>query len=166
MCVAAALDATWILEQPKTSLMHAHKCMQHLRMLGETLPWTSWHRIETWMGAFGTDTMKPTYLISNKRWVKSLTRSKPAGSGAVQVVHKETRADGSKAITGMGKVLKATQAYSWEFGEAVLDGFVFNAAEEDGAAPINSDEPVDIGSVSPSLWDDAELGTVMEFVQG
>ena len=63
--------------------------------------------------------------------------------------------------------MKGTQAYSWEFGEAVLDGFVFNAADEDTAAALdNSDEPVDIGFVSPALWDDAELGTVMEFVQG
>ena len=76
MCLTSAMGETWILEQPKSSVMIQHKCMDHLYKLGDKLPWAQWHRAETWMGSFATKTLKPKYFISNKRWVKSLSRAK------------------------------------------------------------------------------------------
>ena len=159
MCFAAAVGATWILEQPVTSIMDQSRCLQHLKSLGTNF---GYYSTKTWMGAFGTATSKPTYLISNKRWVKSLMRPMPEIADAERVVLKSKRADGSNAVTGIAKALKSTQAYSWSFGEAVLDGYVFHCAEEsDDIVP-----ELPIMREPTSLWDDAELDRVLTFLHG
>ena len=62
MCFTAAIGATWILEQPSTSIMIEHKCMQHLYKLRERLPWLGWHHCDSYMVAFGTKTLKASFL--------------------------------------------------------------------------------------------------------
>ena len=78
-------------------------------------------------------------------------------------MHREQRADGTFAISGNEK-LKSTQSYSWEFGEAVLDGYVTmgTVAEEP-----EEDEFEDVETLSAaSVWVDAELDRVIRFVRG
>ena len=80
-----------------------------------------------------------------------------------RVTTRELRADGTFAVSGKEN-LKGTQAYSWEFGETVLDGYVTMGTVADEP---EEDEFVDVGTLSAaSVWVDAELDRVIRFVQG
>ena len=168
MLLCACRHVWWALEQPATSLMEHHPAMKHLKRLASTVGghFFAWSKVQTYMGAFAGDTCKPLNIYSNARWIASLARTKPrefqpTNTDTVVCTVSDT---GRRQVTD-GKGLKETQSYTKEFGEAVLDSYVFGAANEvlkhddvaDDQFGINDDE---------HAWATAELGAVMEFLTG
>ena len=122
----------------------------HISYIG---PWTY---VDTWMGHFEATTPKPTRLEGNRQWLHHLGRCRPrlvAGNG-------EGLASRDRhGITGNAKQLKKSQHYTWEFGEAVLEGFVC------GNRPIIvSGDDEDLAWRVPSgVWDAADLSEICAF---
>lgn len=109
-----ARSATWLYEQPASTLLFEHPRMQFL------FRQHSCFRVHTWMGSFGGDSPKATYLYSNKASVGTLRRSlqfdcvRPASTAV-----KYCAADGTPRVSG-GPDLKRTQSYTPEFAWETL----------------------------------------------
>ena len=124
MCIAKG--CAWALEQPSSSLMCQHPAMLWIKSLQGRLTNADWVEADTYMGAFDGDTLKPSKLTGNRQLVKALGRSQPKrgnfDSSQVSVV-KVHQLTGQKIVAG-GPGLKQTQAYTDEFGQAVLDAYI------------------------------------------
>ena len=149
----------WALEQPMSSLMEMHPGLLHLVELANKRAFAAWHTVSTSMGAFEADTAKPSILYSNSRWILSLARTLPkhfqASNKSTVVKHQGLNGTG---VTG-GTGLKQTQDYTWAFGSAVLDTFIFASDRvievEDSESELDECE---------STWASSELGPVMKFL--
>ena len=116
-----ASGCNWIVEQPSSSLMKLHPTIEWIKSKEHAMVNSVWHKVDTYMGAFGAKTIKPTQLWGNTRIVLALARERPrdttCDSSDVAIVTKDP-VTGWKRTTG-GPGLKSTQAYTDEFGEAV-----------------------------------------------
>ena len=101
--------------------MKLHPTIEWIKSKSGAMVNSEWHEVETCMGAFGAKTIKPTQLWGNTRMVLALARERPRGtacdSSGVTIIT-EDPITGQKRCTG-GPGLKATQAYTDGFGEAV-----------------------------------------------
>ena len=124
MCLGYVFNKAWILEQPSSSLMQFHPALLWIQHVCDTVDLPehfSCVKVDTYMGAFGHSRQKQTWLLSNKAWCYLLERASPPGScfprardaGIVQVC--------SKGGWTAGLALKATQAYTREFAQAVFE---------------------------------------------
>ena len=103
------------LEQPLNS------CMPQYSVVNAVLTFCETFRITTYHGSFGAETVKPLQLLSPSVRIQSLIRSKPTltPSNDSSLV---TR-DDSGAFTGQKEQLTQSQAYTREFGEALISAF-------------------------------------------
>eukprot|EP00438_Fugacium_kawagutii_P007886 Skav205128 [mRNA] locus=scaffold6207:1478:1813:- [translate_table: standard] len=109
------MDNVPVLEQPVSS------CMPQYCVMNAVLTFCETYRITTYHGCFGAETVKPLQLLSPSVRIQSLIRSKP-----VLTPHADlslvTR-DASGAFTGQKEQLTHSQAYTREFGEALISAF-------------------------------------------
>ena len=125
-------NVAWCLEQPSSSLMEMHPCMEFLKAVCNAFQGWDWIRVSTSMGAFGGPRPKASYLYGNRVWLKQLHRQlkgKSFPSAAEAGVVQTTR---NGRMAG-GKHLKRTQEYPEEFGRAVFDAW-------QGAEPAESQQ--------------------------
>ena len=154
----------YVLEQPHSSVLFNHPSMSWMANKANSLD-KMFHIVSTYMGAFAADTPKQTILASNSSFTQNLVRVHP---GRMSVASKtarvsSVRSDGRRMITGGGKILKDTQTYTAQFGDAVASSFV-----QHGYSGF-FDELVDVETSLQTLteyvsknnaWDDAELEMV------
>ena len=155
----------YVLEQPHSSVLFNHPSMSWMANKANSLN-KMFHIVSTYMGAFAADTPKQTILASNSSFTQNLVRAHPGRSktGASKTARvSSVRSDGRRMITGGGKILKDTQTYTAQFGDAVASSFV-----QHGYSGF-FDELVDVETSLPTLteyvsknnaWDDAELEMV------
>ena len=120
MLLSTALQCSFILEQPATSIMYLHPRMKQVaEWHGE-----NWTEIRTHMGAFGAPTPKPTALYSSHKYVKMLQRTLTPEQTALldPDVEMSVRDEMTGKVTG-GKDLKSSQAYPVDDGLAVQEVF-------------------------------------------
>ena len=131
MCLLIRLlAAKWCcfgLEQPSTSCMEKAPRMQALAKLPSHLSNGKFHRVQTFMGAFGKPCPKSTFLYGNGKWMADLAVPLPPDfKNTSQTADTSIRADGSKAVTGRAKELKESQGYTDAFCTAVFQAFQKN----------------------------------------
>ena len=125
-------QCTWVLEQPRSSLMEWHPYLQELKEV------FGWNAINTYMGGFGAATQKPTKLKGNCLWLHTLKRSITAEDRARMgpsdtAIRLEPHPCGKKRCTG-SKTLKATQEYPQGYADAVMAAYV--QAQADRQMPM------------------------------
>ena len=99
----------WTVEQPTSSLLPWFPPVARLFALAQPTC------TSTYLGAFGSATVKPVRLWSTRAWVSCLKRVRPKGvvDPAAQLVKRSGR-----RVTGIRSALKASQAYPQEFAIA------------------------------------------------
>jgi hypothetical protein len=112
--LAEALGALWVFEQPVNSLMQRHDRFQEL-FSALNVRRTSWY-----LGDFGAQSKKPTWLYSNKSLapLAAWRSGEPRTNSWRQLVATST-VNGKRAVTGLKCELKESQAYPHEFGVAM-----------------------------------------------
>ena len=129
----ACKQVSWVLEQPRSSLMELHPFLVELQSV------LGWESINTFMGAFGAETQKPTKLKGNVRWLQTLKRKLSANDRARMgrsdtAIRLEPHPCGRKRCTG-SKTLKQTQEYPQGYADAVLSAHV--EANFNGSMPVS-----------------------------
>ena len=157
----AARRGWFALEQPRGSLMTMHPTVMKLKEIGQAFAWMHWHTQNINMAGHCADTLKPTELHSNARWLPALYRQAPKAFKArnTEMVKISTREDGSCAVTG-GKGLKQSQAYTPEFSQNVLDAFVVFRGN---TVEVLDDDHCMLED--PSAWEWGRFNKVLEFLQ-
>ena len=121
-------------------------------------------RCFTYMGAFGGASPKGTVLWSNRPGVKKLSRNLSADAiFTAEMVTKSVGADGKKSVTG-AKDLKASQAYTPEFGLAAVDMW-----RVEQAPPCMDFAKAVVPNIwahqsKKDRWEDAKLVSVMQYL--
>ena len=115
-----------------------------------------------YMGAFGAESPKPTFLWAPVSDVQKFSLPLPADKTWVETVKKTVKPDGTIQISG-NENLKATQTYPREFGVATVR--VWKMAMK-RALPLvmDSSPPCSIFSEPKDIWKDADLSEVMQFL--
>ncbi len=159
--LAEFLGLAWVVEQPKTSLLH------HSDRFAELLGKIPCHRTAAVLGAFKAATLKPLWLLSNKAWTKEL------GKPRVPKNHHFTNCTYIKKhgrVTGIPKTLKMSQTYTRRFGRAVAALHVQHLREHQ--------DPEGQGHLfahthgllrmqhEDDFWQDAKLPEVEEYLRG
>ena len=112
IAICHARSIVFILEQPRNSMMAEHPSLcwlrQRLRRIG-----MSWYCVDSYMAAFGGETLKPHRFYSSHTLIAELARSHPGGmdSSTKQVAVKYIDKQGKRRCSG-GKDLKGTQEYT------------------------------------------------------
>eukprot|EP00438_Fugacium_kawagutii_P025098 Skav213447 [mRNA] locus=scaffold837:322198:322716:+ [translate_table: standard] len=147
----------WLYEQPHSSLLWEHPRMQQL--VRKINVW----KTHIFMGAYGAETKKPTYLWAPSPTVSHFSLPLPQDKDWLAVVDKKVLADGRVQITGNGN-LKGTQTYPREFGFATVK--VWKEAAKRPLPPfLGRDDPMPQFSWNPSdSWKDADLSEVFQFL--
>ena len=152
MMLLGAKKCTWILEQPRTSIMDKCEVLEFLQRSHMGLQVL---KFNIHMGCFGAPTLKPTWLLSNRLWPKGLerrlTRKQRKQLNSEDVVIKDN--DG-KVAGGSG--LKETQAYTPEYGIAVFDQW-HQSVEECGDM-LQDDSSDSTGSIDEHSYQESDLG--------
>ena len=145
----------WIYEQPQTSMLMLHPAMQ------EFVSRVSVYKAHVFMGAFGAESPKPSFLWSSNAAVSKFSLPLPKNRAWTKVVRTRVRPDGSVCVSG-NKFLKATQTYPKEFGEATV-GIWKRAQKHPETERRRLSDP---RLQAPAPWPhDANLGPVLEFLQ-
>ena len=170
--IMSAMGVIWLVEQPANSLLQWHPRWQEL--LASIDVW----RHHLFMGDFGGESAKPTWIYAPVPWVTDLERYRTKHTcgkveNNLQVTKVSTRADGSTAVAG-GKDLKGTQAYPEAFGRAVCNLMSDHRAEREAVAVALRDNSFANKSAAQHVrsllagahqlrdpWVDASLGEVM-----
>jgi len=158
-----AKGATWLLEQPASSLMTRHNRFSHNAIAG------SIYTTYTWMGCFGAPTRKATQLWSSAEWVvnlkRSMTKDIAMTKDSNKVVHvTEDPADGRRRISG-GQNLKATQEYPEEYGKEVASQYdAARKLQDEEVIAESSESDYELGPTMVDAWDDAKLEGVAEIL--
>lgn len=113
--LTALMSNTPALEQPLNS------CMPQYSVVNAVLTFCETYRITTYHGSFGAETMKPLQLLSPSDRIHLLIRSRPTLTPSVD--SSLVTRDGSGAFTGRKENLLQSQAYTREFGEALISAF-------------------------------------------
>ena len=148
----------YLYEQPGSSLLWYHPDMERFAMRCAV------YRAWTWMGSFGADSPKGTCLWSSRASVQKLSRVLPDRKfHEAQITKETTNKDGTVSVSG-GRDLKASQAYTAEFGFSTLS--VWLAEDE---IPEPELETVSIPNIWAPLskkerWEGANLVEVMQYL--
>jgi hypothetical protein len=141
----------WMLEQPMSSLLQFHPRFRELIRRFEI------YRTFIWMGAFGADSPKGTFLYSMHPCLEDLS-GRPFDRAKFKGLLDEYYDVNGKACFDGNDLLKVSQAYPKDFGVAVGDlyssneGAIVAAARAQPCAALRIDE---LASNSP--WDDAQI---------
>ena len=103
----------YIVEQPVGSLYQHHNRMQLMCSLFEV-----W-RVATMQGLFDGDSLKPTWLFSNKQCVEDINKFQTSDRKNLSQLATIVEANGTKRVNGKKDALLKSQAYSKAFGEAL-----------------------------------------------
>lgn len=143
----------FILEQPGSSMMPRHPRIKSARL----------DEVFTWMGCFGHVSKKTTVLLSNESLALArLSRKMTPEIEALCCSDGNFTKDEDGSVTG-GASLKATQAYTDEYGEAVVEAW--QRWKKHGTVEVEDSES-DYGSqVDSDEWADAHLAEVVEALQ-
>ena len=114
-----------------------------------------------WGGIFNGPTLKPIKLCGNRRLIHSLGRAatrEHSGDSSNVCIIECNQLTGQKSIRG-GPELKQSQAYTFEFGQKVLEAFTAMGCGD----PIpDTDNDMDRPySYPPDAWALADLPTVL-----
>lgn len=159
--LCAAKFGRFCLEQPASSLMKHTDRMQALARIPVELfngPFTT---AKTYMAAFGKGTAKPTEIYGAGLWVTKLCRPLPKNFVADRSLAMVTTkpGGGKKAVNGMATNLKASQAYTAEFGRAVCAAFYETLPSAEQAM---EDADCDTDEDTEDEWADAGCDTVLQ----
>ena len=154
-----AKQVYWIYEQPTSSILWSHPRME--TFIKQYFAW----RCHTWMGAFGAPSPKGTVLWSSRPTIRKMSRNLPDKDWTAQMVTKSQKADGRLSVSGSTD-LKASQAYTPEFGFAILDLW---KTENPFSGPLdftNVQMPNFWAHPSKKAdrWEDANLAEVMQYL--
>ena len=145
-----ARSATWLYEQPASTLLFEHPRMQLFFQQHQC------YRVHTWMGSFGAPCPKASYLYSNRDSVGSLKRCLAVDClRSVSTAVKYCDAEGSSRVSG-GPDLKGTQSYTAEFAWETLR--MWEQTPQREAVPA---EPMKVDFYSDP-WFDACLESVFQ----
>jgi hypothetical protein len=163
--LADALNVTFILEQPLSSVMNYTARFQWL--IKKT---TVYMASPVHMGAYKGDSQKSLKLFSNRPWVTELIKAIPKGTvfsnGSIVTV--SYNADGQRNVTG-GSGLKATQAYPKSFGTAVGKAYARNmdtpiVASQQPFLHTTKTLVAQMKAIQTDTWADAELQEVLTYL--
>ena len=146
--------AFWLYEQPHSSLMFQHPRMQQL------VKACTIFRTHMYMGAFGAESPKPTFLWGPVRDVAKFSLPLPDREWT-QTVNKSVKDDGTVQISGNAN-LKATQTYPKEFGVATVR--IWRKAIKRSLPQVLESAPPCSFWTSKDCWKDADLSEVMQFL--
>ena len=92
-------QCSWVLEQPRSSLMELHPYLVELHSV---------------LGAFGAEIQKPTKLKANVRWLQTLKPPKKATKALKKKDRKKNQGKKPKKTTDKKKLAKkAVNGRSW-----------------------------------------------------
>ena len=175
MCIfllwSLAKKATWVIEQPGSSLMWQHPRVRQVRDLIEKLadPMFTYCNIEMTMGAYGAPTVKPSQLHACANWVKGLERhlsdeerARIRASSTEEVVTKDPV---TGAVTG-GSDLKGTQEYPRDYGSAVAEQWLQwqQRAETLDVDVDETHEELKMPAFGKDTWQDTSLDAVCKLL--
>ncbi len=141
LCVVV-LRVHWVVEQPASSQMFYHNRFYEFAV--ETHLLMRCHMVKTYMGMFGSASLKPTLLLGTPEWTASLHRPMRHHrliKGPPTAVHSTTRA-GKKNVTG-ARGLKRTQVYPVGYGEAFAALITSNSCAPLDPVPEHNFPPKD-----------------------
>lgn len=144
---------TWLYEQPRTSLLWEHPRMQEFLTLVDV--WRS----HIYMGSYGSESPKPTYLWAPTPAVGNLSIPLPSDKEWTPMVSVSTSRAGVKYVTG-NKNLKASQTYPKGFGVATVQLWKDTPARE----PYKSTRVPKVSFRPRDPWHDADLTEVFQFL--
>jgi hypothetical protein len=165
LVVLTCIGTSWLLEQPRNSLMEHHPKFQWF------LSWTKVFKTELDMRDFRGATQKPSWLYHNKEEMGEVvgegvptSRAVANSSGLVKV----RTVEGIKKVYGTAK-LKGSQSYTYAFAKAVLNVSkrhssqckreamaLLKLAKSQASSSIKLNSKDDYGLT----WEDAELDGV------
>lgn len=163
----------WIVEQPAGSLLEEHPRWKELCRMVKV------YRTHVWMSDYGAPSPKPSWLYSQMSWISEIrdfrsddTRGRALEGSAVMST-KRTRADGTVAVTG-GADLKASQAYTPAFGQAVVRlharhqqaMVAAQTAREAAVGRAHVDVAAYMQAAGRDLWCDSSLPACVQFLLG
>lgn len=155
--VLEAKQCFWLYEQPSTSLLFEHPRLQQFLCARPAF------KAFTWMGAFGADSPKGTFLWSPRPAAVDFQRNLPRRVWAANMVNKKVLADGRTSVSG-GCDLKRSQAYTKEFGMSCVAIWL-----KDPVLPPPKLEAAKIPDIWGSLtkkdsWEDAKASEVLQYL--
>ncbi len=123
--IASSVGCAWVLEQPSSSLAMLHPAMEWVVALSRVVPQIiKIYQVDTFLGQFKGKQMKPLRLTGNRLWLHCLNRSRP-DPHSFGPNHTVTRHMAGNKLSVRGSPdLKATQAYTDNFGSAVCDAYI------------------------------------------
>ena len=152
-----AKNIFYIYEQPGSSLLWAHPRMdEFLRVCDAFRGWT-------WMGAFGHGSPKGTTLWSSRASVKKLCRALPDRVWENDMTRKTVLSSGAISVSG-GKDLKASQAYTPEYGFSTLSVWLAEKEKEEPDLSSVRISPIWAYLPKKDRWDDANITEVMQYL--
>ena len=162
---ALSKKCSWVLEQPATSLMFQHPRLKQAKAILATIndPRFSFTAVDMCMGAFGSNSNKPSALVASSPWIRGL--DVPLSAEDKLRIAENTEEivvrDDNGGITG-GKDLKGTQEYPRGYGEAVAkewSQFLRDPME------VSDDEPnFHFPQPTTDTWEDTSLHMVCQML--
>ena len=170
MLLLMALGAGWFLEQPANSIMASHPSLEYVKELASKLPkLCEWHAADSFLGAFGAQSLKPVTIRSNKQWVWSLATSRPSLASFDSSDITEVTDSGLDMMTGKRKQaiagkkgLKQTEQYPDAFGHAFMDAYICMQLESEPIDEVDIDEDYMEMPVSHAAWEDLGMDSTLQ----
>lgn len=151
--VLEAKLVTWLYEQPRTSLMWESPRLQ------DFISKATVYRSHIYMGSYGSESPKPTYLWSCSKNVGSLSIPLPSDVEWTPMLDVKTTQDGKKSVSG-NKSLKDSQTYPKNFGPATIKFW-----RDSELRPFRDATRVPKVTFRPrDPWHDADLTEVFQFL--
>ncbi|CAJ1377852.1 unnamed protein product [Effrenium voratum] len=119
MCLAFLMDGVEVLEQPLNSRMPLTPCLR------AALVFTCAQKITTYHSCFGGETLKPLQLWSSCSMMTALARDRPIVMRSDAVL---ARRDKNGGFTGVKHLLLESQAYTLQFGDAVISALLSSSS--------------------------------------
>ena len=142
----------WALEQPSSSVMELSSAIRHLKRLDSRLLGAKWSRTYMHMGSYGAHTKKPSFVYSVGPWSQRLLRTVDKGyRSQVSTATIDIDESGQRRVTGNAN-LKGTQAYTRQFGEAVLTAWQRQPAHDDSRDIDAADTDEDMIYTGHTNW--------------
>ena len=172
MLFGLCLDCEVILEQPLSSLMFLHPRMRQLVDLSVYRCIRPLLQITTFMGSFGAESLKPTFLVGSPPWLDKLRRDAEwfRSASSTQPHRTATYKEddfGMTRFTG-DQGLKATQIYPVGYGHAICERCLFEPIDTDTTFDFDWDKlksfASQLGVYGDAHWLDAAVGNVWAIV--
>ena len=156
--IILARGALWLLEQPKSSVMHLHP---RLALFMSRNPA---RRAHTSMGAYGAPSMKPSMLTGNVPFLLQLKKLPSENDRARFASHSVVDVDEFGAVTGRGSELKATQEYPIHYCEQVADSWAASLVT-DNVVSDDSESEDGLYDENSDGWSDAGLSDLEDMME-